>query len=224
VSLPRSPRAVVFDLDGTLIDSEALVREAYFTTCGQLGLAMSEAQFLSLVGLNRDDNDVQLRSYFGADFPLEEFHAANRALLMERVAPLKPGAHELMDALDALAAPYALATSSGPPWVERHFNAYRLSGRFKAVITRADCANGKPHPEPYIKASAALGAAPGDVLALEDSHAGVRSAYAAGCMTVMVPDLLAANEEMRAKALYVLDGLDDVRALVISSWPAGADR
>ena len=224
MSLPRSPKAVVFDLDGTLIDSEALVREAYVTTCAQFGLDLSEAQFLSLVGRNRDDNDVQLKGYFGADFPLEDFHAANRAFLFERLAPLKPGAHELMDALDGLGTPYALATSSGPPWVERHFKAYRLAPRFKAVITRADCANGKPHPEPYIKASAALGAAPGDVLALEDSHAGVRSAYAAGCMTIMVPDLLAANEEMRAKALYVLDCLHEVRALVINSWPTNADK
>ena len=214
MSLPCKPKAVVFDLDGTLIDSEALVREAYFTTSGQFGVALSDAQFLSLIGLNRDDNDVQLRGYFGADFPLEDFHTANRAFLLQRVAPLKPGAHELMDALDAMEAPYALATSSGPPWVERHFTAHRLADRFKAVITRADCANGKPHPEPYLKASAALGAAPGDVLALEDSHAGVRSAHAAGCMTIMIPDLLAANEEMYAKALHVFETLHDVRVLL----------
>ena len=224
MSLPRALKAVVFDLDGTLIDSEALVREAYLTTCPQFGVTLSEGQFLALIGRNRDDNDAQLRCYFGADFPLEDFHSANRAFLLERVAPLKPGAHELMDALDALEAPYALATSSGALWVERHFKAYRLGDRFKAVITRDDCANPKPHPEPYIKASAALGAAPLDVLALEDSHAGVRSAHAAGCLTIMIPDLLTADDEMRAKALYVLDSLHAVRALLISSAPASADR
>jgi HAD superfamily hydrolase (TIGR01509 family) len=223
LSLPRKPQAVVFDLDGTLIDSEALVREAYFSTCGQFGVAMNDTLFLSLVGLNRDDNDVQLRAHWGADFPLEDFHAANRAYLLERVAPLKQGARELMDALDAMERPYALATSSGAPWVERHFTAYRLADRFKAVITRADCENGKPHPEPYLKAAAALGAAPADVLALEDSHAGVRSAHGAGCMTIMIPDLLAPNAEMHAKALHVLDSLDDVRSL-LNSLPADADR
>ncbi len=224
MKLPRAPKAVVFDLDGTLIDSEALVREAYLTTSAQFGVALSDAQFLSLVGLNRDDNDVQLRGYWGAAFPLEDFHTANRAFLLERTAPLKPGAVELFDVLDELRMPYALATSSGPPWVERHFVAYRLADRFKAVVTRADCSNGKPHPEPYLKASAALGVAPMDVLALEDSHAGVRAAHAAGCMTIMIPDLLAPNDEMRAKALHVLDDLHDVRALLSRSALAGADR
>lgn len=193
-------------------------------TSGQFGVTLSDAQFLSLIGLNRDDNDVQLRGYFGADFPLEDFHTANRAFLLQRVAPLKPGALELLNALDELDAPYALATSSGPPWVERHFTAYKLAHRFKAVVTRADCANGKPHPEPYLKASAALGAAPMDVLALEDSHAGVRAAHAAGCMTIMIPDLLAPNEEMHAKALHVLADLHGVRAMLLNSAPADDER
>jgi HAD superfamily hydrolase (TIGR01509 family) len=224
LSLPRPPQAVVFDLDGTLIDSEALVREAYFTTCAQFGVSMSDAQFLALVGLNRDDNDVRLRGYYGADFPLDDFHTANRAHLFQRIAPLKPGAVELLDALDEIGAPYALATSSGPPWVERHFTAHNLADRFKAVITRADCTNGKPHPEPYLKASAALAAAPTDVLALEDSHAGVHAAHAAGCMTIMIPDLLTPDEEMRAKALHVLESLHDVRALLVNSAQTSGDR
>jgi HAD superfamily hydrolase (TIGR01509 family) len=213
VTLPRKPLAVVFDLDGTLIDSEALVKEAHFAACGQLGFAMSEAQFLSLVGMHREANDTQLRLYYGDDFPLEDFIAATRAHVGERVAPLKPGAAELMDALDALALPYGLATSSRRPWVERHFAAHGLTERFRAVVTRQDCIEGKPHPEPYLNASRLLGVAPESVLALEDSHPGVRAAHAAGCMTVMVPDLLAADEEMHAKA-RVLASLHDVLALL----------
>ena len=108
-----------------------------------------------------------------------------------------------MDALEDLALPYGLATSSRRPWVDRHFAAHGLVGRFAAVVTRQDVINGKPDPEPYARASALLGAAPMQVLAIEDSHAGVRSAHSAGCMTVMAPDLLAADDEMRAKAIVV---------------------
>ena len=187
MSLPCKPLAVVFDLDGTLIDSEALVREAHFAACDQLGYAMSEAQFLSLVGLHREANDIQLRRFYGDDFPLEDFIAATRAHVGERVARLKPGAVELMDALDEIRLPYGLATSSRRPWVDRHFAAHGLTQRFSAIVTRLDCTDSKPPPEPYLKASALLGAAPEHVLALEDSHAGVISAHAAGCMTVMIP-------------------------------------
>ena len=213
MKLPRKPRAVVFDLDGTLIDSEALVKEAHFAACADLGVTMTDAQFLSLVGLHREANDLQLKGYYGEDFPLEHFIGLTRAHVGDRVAPLKAGAVELMDALDEIALPFALATSSRRPWVDKHFSAHRLGTRFRAVVTRQDVIEGKPHPEPYLCASKLLGAEPQNVLALEDSYAGVTSAHAAGCMTVMVPDLLLATDDMRAKALVVVS-LADVRALI----------
>lgn len=213
MSLPRRPRAVVFDLDGTLIDSEALVKEAHFAACKQMGVTMSEAQFLALVGMHREANDLQLKSYYGDDFPLDEFIAKTRAHVGDRVAPLKAGALELMQTLDELALPFALATSSRRPWVDKHFAAHRLNRRFRAVVTRQDCVEGKPHPEPYLNASRLLGLTPREVLALEDSYAGVESAHAAGCMTVMVPDLLLPRERERERAL-VLTSLEDVAPLL----------
>jgi HAD superfamily hydrolase (TIGR01509 family) len=214
LKLPRKALAVVFDLDGTLIDSEALVKEAHFVACAQLGVTMTDTQFLALVGMHREANDIQLRAYYGDDFPLDRFIAATRAHVGERVAPLKPGAVELMARLDELGLPYGLATSSRRPWVERHFAAHGLAHRFSAVVTRQDVSEGKPHPEPYLNAARLLGFAPGDVLALEDSHPGVRSAHAAGTMTVMIPDLLAPDDDMRAKALAVVDSLHDILPLL----------
>jgi len=214
VKLPRKPQAVVFDLDGTLIDSEALVKDAHFAAIAQMGLTMSEAQFLALVGMHREANDIQLRGYYGDDFPLEDFIESTRAHVGQRVAPLKPGAVDLMARLDELALPFGLATSSRGPWVERHFAAHGLTDRFAAVVTRQDVVEGKPHPEPYLHAAQLLGRAPGDVLALEDSYAGVTSAHAAGLMTVMVPDLLAPDADMRVKALAILDSLHDVLPLL----------
>ncbi|MGD9979965.1 MAG: HAD family hydrolase [Hyphomonadaceae bacterium] len=213
MKLPRKPAAVVFDLDGTLIDSESLVKEAHFAACAELGVTMTDAQFLALVGMHREANDLQLKSYYGEDFPLDRFINATRAHVGDRVAPLKPGAVELMDILDGLALPYGLATSSRRPWVEKHFSAHGLESRFRAVVTRQDCVEGKPHPEPYLNAARLLGAAPVNVLALEDSYAGVSAAHAAGCMTVMVPDLLAADDAMREKAL-VVTSLSDVPPLL----------
>jgi len=213
LKLPRKPLAVVFDLDGTLIDSESLVREAHFAACAAFGVTMSDAQFLSLVGMHRDANNVSLLRFYGPDFPLERFHDATRAFVGERSAPLKAGALELMAALDEAALPFGLATSSRRNWVDRHFATHGLTDRFRAVVTRQDVENGKPYPDPYLKAADLLGVSPMDVVAIEDSHPGVRSAHGAGCMTVMAPDLLAPDDEMREKAI-VVTSLHDVIPLL----------
>jgi len=212
--LPRRPRAVVFDLDGTLIDSEALVLEAYFAAADSFGLPFTHDQFLSLVGHNRETSEARMRDYFGPDFPQGGFYAAVSHHVGDRAAPLKPGATELMDALDAATTPFALATSSGRPWVDRHFAAHGLGGRFHSIVTRSDVTNGKPHPEPYLKAAAALGFEPASVLAIEDSPTGVSSAHAAGLMTVMAPDLIQPDDETRGRALAVVGSLQDVLKLI----------
>jgi HAD superfamily hydrolase (TIGR01509 family) len=212
--LPRRPAAVVFDLDGTLFDSERLVRAAYFAAAPRFNIDITEAQFLSLVGLHRAANDERMRRYFGAAFPLENFYAAVSEQVGAGVAPLKPGALELMDALDAAAAPFALATSSGRPWVDKHFLAHNLGPRFRAIVTRQDVTNGKPHPEPYLKAAAALGFEPKDILAIEDSPTGLASANAAGMMTILAPDLIQPDDDTRSKALHVVTSLHDVVELL----------
>jgi len=180
---------------------------------------MSEAKFLGRVGRHRDHNDQPLLGYYGPDFPLTHFIEASRAHIGERAAPLKPGARELIGQAADAGLPLALVTNSRRPWVERHFAAHNLSARFHTIVTRDDCVNGKPDPEPYERCARAFGLAPVDVLAIEDSPAGVASAYGAGLMVVVVPDLLAPDEDTRARAL-VKHALSEVLALVATPQPS----
>ncbi|MEZ5938844.1 MAG: HAD family phosphatase [Hyphomonadaceae bacterium] len=212
--LPRLPRAVVFDLDGTLIDSEAMVREGYMAAAHHFGVSFTDDDFLSLIGLHRAANDARMQSLLGPDFPLEDFYAAVTARIGDRSAPLKPGASEILDLLDARGLPFALATSSGPDWVNRHFTAHDLHRRFQHVVTRDDVANRKPHPEPYLKAATALGVDPTNILALEDSPTGFASASSAGMMTVLIPDLLQPDDDLRARACLIGTSLHDVLTLL----------
>ncbi len=212
--LPRRPKAVVFDLDGTLIDSEALVHDAYMAAADRHGVPFTNEQFLSLVGRHRQYSEAKMREYFGADFPLDNFYASVSEHVGDKAAPLKPGAVDLFDRLDKLRAPYALATSSGPGWVERHFRAHNLTARFTGIVTRDDVTHGKPHPEPYLKASTILGHHPSEILAIEDSPTGVASAHAAGLMTLMIPDLIQPDDETRARALHVGTSLSDILNLL----------
>jgi HAD superfamily hydrolase (TIGR01509 family) len=125
---------------------------------------------------------------------------------------LKAGVVELLDDLDALGLPRAIATSSTHASVERQLGG--MTGRFQAVVAHGDYARGKPSPDPFLTAAERLGVVPSACLGLEDSHNGVRAAHAAGLMTIMVPDLLEATEEMRGLCVAVAETLHDVRDLL----------
>ena len=127
---------------------------------------------------------------------------------------LKTGVLEILDALDVIGLPRAIATSSPPHSVEHSLRPHALPDRFNAIVARGDYARGKPAPDPFLTAAGRLGIDPVDCLALEDSHNGVRAAHAAGMMTIMVPDLLDATEEMRGLCVRIARDLHEVRGLM----------
>jgi beta-phosphoglucomutase-like phosphatase (HAD superfamily) len=112
--------------------------------------------------------------------------------------------------------PLALATSSGPALVRERLGV--LLPAFAAVVTRADVARGKPHPDLYLEAAARLGVPPADCLAVEDSPTGARSALAAGMAVVVVPDLVVPPPEVTARLAGVYDSLDAVREAAERLW------
>ena len=215
--LPRLPAAVIFDMDGLLFDTEGLYGETILTAAREVGCAMSRDVFLQLIGRSRDVNHRFLLDHYGADYPLEALIDAwgrHFQVLAAAGLPLKPGAAELLDLLDELRLPRAIATSNTPAVVQRHLGAHGLQDRFHAVVAHGDYINGKPSPDPFLTAAERLSVAPALCLALEDSHNGVRSASAAGMMTVMVPDLIAPTEEIQGLCTLVVPDLHAVCRLV----------
>ncbi len=219
MAFPKIIRAVVFDMDGLLIDSEILVYEGMRRAVGGMGLDLPMSLFTKMIGLPLGDSFNLLKAHYGPDFDIDRFLVEERreieALFAEGVV-LKTGVVELLDALDGLGLSYAIATSSSRDSVEAHIGGHGLLARFKAVVAREDVRRHKPNPDPYLAAAAALGVDPTDCLALEDSHNGVRAAHAAGMMTIMVPDLLDATEEMAEKTVHIVESLHAVRALLAS--------
>lgn len=217
MTLPRAPRAVVFDMDGVLVDSETLFRDAARAQAESEGLDLPFEVYRNTIGLPRDAARAVVRAHFGADFDIARFWTAAAARfhrMAETQLCLKAGVVELLDALDAARLPRAIATSSSRPYVEKQLTAHRLIRRFHAIVTDGDYPRGKPHPDPYLVAARQLEMAPADCLALEDSHNGVRAAAAAGMMTIMVPDLLDPTEEIRGLCVRVARNLHDVRELL----------
>jgi HAD superfamily hydrolase (TIGR01509 family) len=217
VSLPRAPRAIIFDMDGLLIDSESIYRDAMMEVAaeGQFDLPWSVIE--RMVGLPWPNAVHALTDHYGADFDTAAFRdeATRRFhLVADAGICLKAGVIELLDHLDAMALPRAICTGSGPLDVQKHMGQHGLVERFNAIVARGDYVRGKPEPEPFLLAATRLGVAPVDCLALEDSYNGVRAASAAGMMTIMVPDLLHASDEMQGLCVRIADSLHEVRNLL----------
>ena len=217
MSLPRQVRAVVFDMDGLLVDTEQVVYRAMRRTAGGLGREMPLGTFQRMVGLQHAASELILQEHFGPGFDLDAWAAEISRHFREELdagIALKAGAVEILDHLDAVNLPRAIATSSSLVAVRQSLGPHSLVDRFHALITRDVQTQGKPHPEPFLKAAEALGVAPEDCLALEDSHNGVRAAAAAGMMTIMVPDMLDPTEEMRTLCVRIARDLHEVRDLL----------
>ncbi len=180
--------AVIFDLDGTLLDTEAITHAAGIEAFATLGIDVDPAFLHSLVGKDDATGGALIRAAYPGMDPAR-FDALWVAGARRRMAggiPLKPFALEL---LDRIAQPRAIATSSGRESAARKLSVSGLPS-FSHVVTFDDVARPKPAPDPYILAARLLGVDPAACIAFEDSDTGAASARAAGMTVVQVPDLV----------------------------------
>lgn len=220
VRFPRPIAAVAFDMDGILFDTETQYEKAALAAAREVGIAMTSAFFRSTVGSPWPVVRSQILQEYGSNFDVDRLSDIARRIFHELIAVqeiLKPGVLELLDLLDELGLPRAVATSSARPTVDRHLERHGLVGRFAGIVAHGDYERHKPHPDPFLKAAELMGVKPEHCLALEDSHHGVRSASSAGMMTIMVPDLLPATEEICALCLHVAPDLHEVRRMISRS-------
>ncbi|WP_445503343.1 HAD family hydrolase [Microvirga sp. G4-2] len=204
------PRAVVFDMDGLLLDTEVLYREVMAEACSELGHEMAVEFHSHLIGVPKDRGAQILLGHFGPDFPLAVFHertAAAFAARCENAIPVKKGAYELLRELGRRNIPAAVATSTHREAALDHLQKAGLLNLLATVVTRDDVEHGKPHPESFLTAARRLEVDPSTCWALEDSHNGVRAAHAAGMATIMIPDLLEPTEEISKLCATILPSL-----------------
>lgn len=184
--------AVIFDLDGTLVDTERLTLAAGIEAFARQGVAVDPAFLHGLVG----KDDVTGAGLIQAAFPQIDLPAydADWVAVVDRLMSdglqLKPG---VMDLLGLLDQPRAIATSSTRRQAGKKLSQSGLAGHFRHVVVLEDVARPKPAPDPYLLAAALLGVAPGRCVAFEDSETGAMSARTAGMTVVQVPDMLPAS-------------------------------
>jgi HAD superfamily hydrolase (TIGR01509 family) len=178
--------AVLWDLDGTLIDSEPLWMAGEHELAESHGAAWTQEDGLALVGNSLIESGHYIKKRLGSELSPEDivdFLVARLASDLTREIPWRPGAVELVTALDQAMVSQALVTMSYAAIAKPVAAALP----FAAVVTGDQVANGKPHPEPYLRAAELLGVDAADCLAIEDSGTGATSANAAGCHVLVVP-------------------------------------
>lgn len=214
----RPIKGVLFDMDGVVLDTEKLYARFWAEAAQALGYPMTYEQALGMRSLNSQAGQAKLESYFGPGVSRAAMRD-KRVELMDAfvaehgVAP-KPGIVELLDFLQEKGISAAITTSSPKARVEQYLKPLGLLERFDKICTGYEVRHGKPEPDIYIYGAESLGLRPEECLAIEDSPAGIESAFRAGCMAVLVPDLDGSTEEMRKKLFAEADSLADIICLI----------
>lgn len=217
--------AVVFDMDGVLIDSERILRDAWTAAAAELGREIPGTLFQRIIGTSRAASDRILREELGDDFPFAEVFAGARVLVDVAVAegwPAKPHARNLLTQLAALGVPVAVASSTRRSAVEERLETAGLLGFVAAICAGDEVSEGKPHPEIYLTAAERIDADPPRCVAIEDSLHGARSAHAAGMRTVLVPDLVVPPEPLPDAVHHRFDSLAATQPHLLA-WLGRAD-
>ena len=214
----RPIRGILFDMDGLVLDSEALYTRFWREAAHALGYPMTVEQSLGMRSLGKKLGQPYLESLFGPTVDYTTLRNKRIQLMDAYVAQhgiaVKPGIYELLDYMDEHGIAAAITSSSPMAFIQRHLSDADLLHRFQKLCSGHAIPNGKPAPDIYLLGAKELGLKPEECLALEDSPTGILSAYRAGCLPVMIPDLDQPEEEAQKLLFAKADSLTDIISIL----------
>lgn len=215
----RKIKAVLFDMDGTILDTERIHKECWEQATRNMGISFAPDTFYDLIGLNdKSTFEYFMRNYGFTETQYTEMSASAYGLSREygitKGLPVKKGFFELSDYLVKNDIKTAVVTSSFRSEAIHNFQRAKIDTPFDIIIG-GDCVNsGKPSGEPYLRAAEGLGLDPADCIAVEDSSNGIRSAHNAGIKCVYIKDIADISMEIKALAEYEVESLDKVIKII----------
>lgn len=209
-------KAVIFDVDGTLLDTERIYMKAWKEAAAEAGYVMPDSVLQKTRAVNTKDAARIFEEEIGNGFSYQAVRPIRVRIaeeIIKRESPiLKPGVLELLAFLEGKGIRLSVASSTNQQGTREHLAESRILDRFEVVVGGDMVTNGKPHPDIFLKAAEALGTAPEECIVVEDSPAGIRAAHAAGMKAVLVPDQAAITQEIIDMADVVLNSLLEMPA------------
>ena len=213
-------KAVIFDMDGVIFDSEQIVCNLWIDYAKEVDLPGIDEIIIKCIGINDKSTAQVFRDAYGEDFPYEAHKKVISTRFHERYdggrLPKKPGIDELLKVLKEKGFKTALASSTREEVVRNELRDAGLLDYFDFVIGGDKVSHSKPDPEIFIKAAEGLGAKVKDCYVIEDSFNGIKAANAAGMIPIMVPDLLQPTPEILDLCAFKLDSLGEVKKVLIT--------
>lgn len=204
-------KAVIFDMDGLMIDSERVTYDGYVVECGKLGLKMEEEFYIRTLGLPLPTVFQMYFEQYGSNFPMEQVLDGVHQYMDERFrkegVPVKEGLRELLQYLKRHGYKTVIATSSNRDRVDRILGQTKLEEYFDSSICGDEIEKGKPNPDVFLKSCEKAGVKPEEAIVLEDSEAGIQAAYTAGIPVICVPDMKYPEDGFKEKAGWIVDSL-----------------
>jgi HAD superfamily hydrolase (TIGR01509 family) len=212
---PMASAAVIFDLDGVLIDSEALQYKAYSEVLARFGISVSREEYAAQWIAAGQGPEYVIRNH-GLQMHPDELRALKQPVyhdILRREVALMPGACAVLNRLQPH-FPLALATNSNRQDVSLVFDRFDLRRFFTAIVTREDYRDAKPHPDAFLTAATRLGLTPGACVVVEDAYRGVVAARRAGTAVIAIPNRFTRDSDL-SLATLVLPDLDALTVDII---------
>ncbi len=217
-TMTQRPLATIWDMDGTLLDTESLTLLCWEKACAEHGYYKVRRVLLKLIGRTALDADEVLRQELGNDFPVELVRASKNQMAQTHVhqhgVPVKTGVHSTLTWLRERNVPCAVASSTQREKVLAHLDRAALMEYFQCITGGDEVSRSKPDPEIFLATAERLKVEPKDCVVFEDSFNGVIAAHAAGMHVVMVPDLIQPTSEILQLTHQTLRSLEDAMPLL----------
>ena len=204
-------RAALFDMDGTIFDTERIYTEGWLEGARRYGYPLTEEMLVEFHGRSKKQNGEAFRRLFGQDAKYLEVRRIRRnyieKTLAEKGVPIKPGLHEIFSALRERGILICIATASLRVRAERLWAETGITDFIDFSVCGDEVTAGKPEPEIFLTAASRCGALPSECLVFEDAANGIRAARRAGCHPVLVPDTEPVTDEMRDLTVQIFPSL-----------------